>query len=66
MENKTHKIQSIADFNFSSEFNTQIENFSSENATFPQNDGKLFRRASQNWGKVANFSSEAIKTMEKK
>jgi hypothetical protein len=35
-------------FNFSSEFNTQIENFSSENATFPQNDGKLFRRASQN------------------
>ena len=48
MENKTHKIQSIADFNFSSEFNTQIENFSSENATFPQNDGKLFRRASQN------------------
>jgi len=66
MENKIPNIQSIASKTFPQILTLKIENFSSENAIFPQNDGKLFRRGQQKNGKVANFSSEAIKTMEKK
>jgi len=43
----------------------KIENFSSENATFPQNDGKLFLRASKIEEKLATFPQKPSKRWEK-
>jgi len=43
----------------------KIENFSSENATFPQNDGKLFLRASKIEEKLPTFPQKPSKRWKK-
>ena len=77
MENKTHEIQSIADFNFSSEFNTQNRklflgkrHFSSKRwKTFPQGIIKIEeklpifpQKPSKRWKKSRWTPSESIYT----
>ena len=63
-QNTQYPVDSLK--NFSSEFNTQNRKLFLRKCHFSSKRWKTFPQGAAKNGKVANFSSEAIKTMEKK